>query len=158
MGKRSKMGGSAASVGVLFLCFVLTLSQSQGETEEKSGERGARIFYVTTTSSVTTINTNTFCYLATTVSFAVPTCAKKRRRSLKIINEHGGAAAKDILPSRSDIEPDTEIESSQGEQRQGKFVNYWITTTSTSFTATSTIASVACSPVGWTYNVCPGAT
>merc|ERR1712051_855819 len=153
MGKRSKMGGSVATVGVLFLCFALTLSEGEAQ------ERGARIFYVTTTSSVTTINTNTFCYLATTVSLAVPTCAKKRRRSLKIINDHGGSsAARDILPSRSDIEPDTEIESSQGEQRQGKFVNYWITTTSTSFTATSTIASVACSPIGWTYNVCPGAT
>merc|ERR1719232_2003708 len=129
------MRGNAVTCGVLFLCFVFTFGLE--EEQEKSEERGGRIFYVTTTSSVSTVSTATYCYVATTATLAIP-------------------------PSRSldDYEPENEIESSQGEERQGKFVNYWITTTftttSTSFTVTSSIASLICSPIGWTYNVCPG--
>merc|ERR1712122_403539 len=148
------------SLGVLFLCFVFTFGLE--EEQEKSEERGGRIFYVTTTSSVSTVSTATYCYVATTATLAIPTCLKKRRRSLKILADHLADGGEEILPSRSldDYEPENEIESSQGEERQGKFVNYWITTTftttSTSFTVTSSIASLICSPIGWTYNVCPG--
>merc|ERR1712158_272458 len=101
-------------------------------------------------------------FLCFVFTLAIPTCLKKRRRSLKILADHLADGGEEILPSRSleDYEPENEIESSQGEERQGKFVNYWITTTftttSTSFTVTSSIASLICSPIGWTYNVCPG--
>ena len=53
-------------------------------------------------------------------------------------------------------EPESEVETSRGE----RFVNYWITTTFTStttaFTATSSISAVTCTPNGWTYAQCPG--
>ena len=54
-----------------------------------------------------------------------------------------------------------DLESSVNEDavREGKFVNYWITTTltrsTTVYTGTSTLASILCTPVGWPYANCP---
>merc|ERR1712011_62600 len=80
---RGKMRGNAVTCGVLFLCFVFTFGLE--EEQEKSEERGGRIFYVTTTSSVSTVSTATYCYVATTATLAIPTCLKKRRRSFPLV-------------------------------------------------------------------------
>ena len=46
------------------------------------------------------------------------------------------------------------------DEREAKFLNYWMTTTIistfTSFTATSSLASLACTPIGYTGAGCPG--
>ena len=56
---------------------------------------------------------------------------------------------------------DLDIESSikdQEPKREGKFLVYWLTTTTTStstaYTATSTIASLQCTPAGFPYAAC----
>ena len=58
--------------------------------------------------------------------------------------------------------PDRSLQSGMDDStqtdRQGKFLLYWITTTTTStttsFTATSTIGSLACTPAGFTNALC----
>ena len=46
--------------------------------------------------------------------------------------------------------------------RDGKFLNYFMTVTSyltnTQYSATSTLASLYCTPPGWTMDRCPGGT
>merc|ERR1711894_850129 len=110
--------------------------------------RKPKLFFVSSSSTVTTIQTSTFCYV--TASPAAPTglttCRKKRRSILK--------EADDFLPEfepepskTSDVEPSMDESVSE---RQGKFLLYWLTTTSTStatsFTKTQTIQSVYCTP------------
>ena len=48
--------------------------------------------------------------------------------------------------------------SERAEDREGRFLLYWMTTTSTStstsYTATSTMATLECTPNGFTLNAC----
>ena len=71
----------------------------------------------------------------------------------------------DIEPSRQQV-PEEEFKRIEeqieaGEEssgREGRFLLYWLTTTTTStttsFTATSSIGSVVCTPAGYTNSVC----
>ena len=65
----------------------------------------------------------------------------------------------EISPSVSDIDSSQE----DMEERHGRQLNYWLTTTSTnlyttttSYTATSTLNSLFCTPIGFANNNCPG--
>ena len=146
--------------------------QERGEKEkvERKGFlishcRGGKIFYVTTTSSISTVSTATYCWVQETMSFAPLTCGKKKRkkRAVKVIADKSGEdldiQPSSILPEEDNREPESEVMSSQGEDRKGKFVNYWITTTftstTTSYTSTLSIATIECTPNGWTYVQCP---
>ena len=67
------------------------------------------------------------------------------------------AKADDVIEELSEI---AEVSSSKHiDSREEKFLNYWMTTTVTwtytSYTATSSIASVYCTPASWTDNNCP---
>merc|ERR1712012_936374 len=121
--------------------------------EEAGKKREERLFYVTTTSSTSTLSTATFCYQSTNAALA--TCGKRRRRSNVL--ESYSPTAEEIKPHR--IGEDFDIESSIKDQtpsREGKFLVYWLTTTSTStaYTATSTIASLGCTPSGFPLSAC----
>merc|ERR1712227_810887 len=156
MGERTKMRDFVVTAGLLFLFFTFTLSEESGD----AGKRGGKIFYVTTTSSISTVSTATYCWVQETMSFAPLTCGKKKRkkRAVKVIADKSGEdldiQPSSILPEEDNREPESEIMSSQGEDRKGKFVNYWITTTFTS-TTTLSIATIECTPNGWTYVQCP---
>merc|ERR1712019_152850 len=102
-------------------------------------------FFVSTSSTTTTISTASVCYISST---ALAACSGRKRRSIL----YDGAQL-----DQSDVEPSqlTEgVRSSKelGSDRKGKFLLYWITTTSistsTSFTTTFTISSVVCTPSG----------
>ena len=60
----------------------------------------------------------------------------------------------------SEIADVTSGKEMEMDEREAKFLNYWMTTTVTwtytSFTATSTIGSVYCTPIGMTEIMCPG--
>merc|ERR1711994_1191454 len=142
MGKR-KMGGSIVSVWIFFCLFSSALSETQ--------ERAGRIFYVTTTTSVSTVNTVSFCHFLSVTDTAIVTCAARKRRMLRLNDQPSDPLSEEIRPSVSDIESSQE----DVEERHGRFVNYWITT---SFTSTGTIGSILCTPIGYTYNNCPGQT
>merc|ERR1712088_77690 len=143
MGRKRKMRGSLASIGI----FVCLLSSALGEAQERAG----RIFYVTTTTSVSTVNTVSFCHFLSVTDTAIVTCAARKRRMLRLNDQPSDAPSEEIRPSVSDIESSQE----DVEERHGRFVNYW-TTTTTSFTSTGTIGSILCTPIGYTYNNCPG--
>merc|ERR1719400_2953799 len=73
------------TAGLLFLFFTFTLSDESEDTERRAG----KIFYVTTTSSISTVSTATFCFVQETQSFAPLTCGKKKRkkRAVKVISD-----------------------------------------------------------------------
>merc|ERR1711997_380983 len=148
MGRKRKMRGSLASIGIFFCLLSSALSEAQ--------ERAGRIFYVTTTTSVSTVNTVSFCHFLSVTDTAIVTCAARKRRMLRLNDQPSDSPSEEIRPSVSDIEPSQE----DVEERHGRFVNYWITTTftstTTSFTSTGTIGSILCTPIGYTYNNCPG--
>ena len=58
---------------------------------------------------------------------------------------------------KMDVNENHDIE---GSERAARFVNYWMTitksTTITSFTLTSTFASIYCTPYGWKHGACQG--
>ena len=109
---------------------------------------------MTTTTSISTVNSVEFCYVLSAPATPLITCARRRRRMLS--EASSDVQTEDISPSASDIESSQE----DMEERHGRFVNYWITTTFTStktaYTATSTLKSIYCTPNGFTYNNCPG--
>merc|ERR1711997_509974 len=149
MGRMRKMRGSiAVSIGVFFCLFSSALSEAS--------ERAGRIFYVTTTTSLSTVNTISFCHMLSVTNTVMGTCAARKRRQFSFNDKPFNNPTEEISPSALDIE------SSQKDmdQRQGRFVNYWITTTftstTTSYTATSTLASIICTPVGYSFANCPG--
>ena len=89
------------------------------------------IFYVSTTTSISTVNT---CHLLSATNTQLRTCSSRKMKSFfndqpfVTLTEEIASTALDIEPSLTDVD-----------QRQGRFVNYWITTT---FTTTSSWATV----------------
>merc|ERR1711881_71254 len=120
----------------------------------------------------TTISTQTVCYVASSTAIQMLTCKKKKR---SILNSVMGETSEEIKPASSiksldrikdDIEEDNKDDVSQllsgleVSQKEGRFLNYWltttITTTFTTYTATSSLASLVCTPAGYTNDGCPG--
>merc|ERR1719210_642785 len=143
--------------GVLALISMLVLLQevSAQDTAEKAeaGKRDPKLFYVTTQSTTSTITTASFCY--TTNAALTAACKRKKKRALKHSQvEMEEEEASKILPS--DVQTWTDNEA--GEDRNAKFLVYWLTTTSTStsttYSTTSTLASLECTPSGFTLSVC----
>merc|ERR1712024_124244 len=149
MGRIRKMRGSiVVSIGVFFCLFSSGLSEGN--------DRAGRIFYVTTTTSLSTVNTVTFCHMLSATNTQLGTCSARKRKSFKFNDQPFASPTEEIAPSALDIEPSLK----DVDQRQGRFVNYWITTTftstTTSFTATSSLASIICTPIGYSFANCPG--
>merc|ERR1719382_1560907 len=124
----------------LLVVFFLAAAESA-----KQVERHPKLFFVSTSSTTTTISTASVCYVSST---ALASCSGRKRRAISF----DGAQL-----DQSDVEPSqlTEgVRSSKelGSDRKGKFLLYWITTTSistsTSFTTSFTISSVVCTPSG----------
>merc|ERR1711978_176019 len=135
----------------------------QAEVEVKES-RAPRLFYVSTTSSTTTIFTQTICYMSTAT--APVACGKRKKRFTDLDKQVSLDGA--IEPFRtSDLEGEEEEEAPEldtskdvDNKRDGKFLVYWLTTTSlstlTSFTRTVTIGSIKCTPSGYTNTLCNG--
>merc|ERR1711881_542145 len=135
--------------------------------------RAARLFFVSTTTS--TLSTTTVCYYTGT-SAITTTCSGKRKRAIFTNPETGKDSQLEIAPKgvereviaeveeefQAAAEEDVDdIESSQkdldeDEVRDAKFLLYWATTssTSTSYTSTSTIATINCTPASFTISEC----
>ena len=103
--------------------------------------RKPKLFYVSTSATTSTLTTASVCYVT---SGTPTTCTGRRRRSIKI----DGAQLADVKPSR-------EVQSSQKEasqDREGRFLLYWITTTSistsTSYTTTISVSAIECTTSG----------
>ena len=98
---------------------------------------------MTTTSSTSTFSTASLCYVMSAAATPLLTCKRRKRSSRKRsfdISEIAGdeevmpSSVSSALPREEDGLADEDIE---GGMRNGKFVNYWITTTVTSTTTGS---------------------
>merc|ERR1712172_478311 len=126
---------------VLAICLLCMGSLAAEKT--KSNGRSPKLFFVSSKSTTSTVSTTTLCYSSFTGVTA--SCGRKKRA---ILDEDLG------FSDQTNIEADSvheDIVSGMDEatssDRQGKFLLYWLTTTSTltSFTGTTTLI-VSCIP------------
>merc|ERR1739848_777174 len=135
------------SVSLLVVLSALAASAAGDEVARKP-----KLFFVSTSSTTTTLQTASLCYA--TSGTPTGTCTGRKRRSINI----EGVPLADVKPSQLN----QEVQSSQEDQldREGRFLLYWITTTSvstsTSFTtAVSISGKVICTTSGIVgVNVC----
>merc|ERR1711863_84648 len=143
MGERMKFTIRMNNISLL----VVLLTVAAGSAEDEVA-RKPKLFFVSTSATTTTLQTLSICYVS---SNTVTTCSGRKRRA---INMDGSLSLKDAAP--------VELEPSQREQaasapaidgsREGRFLLYWITTTSistsTSFTTTYSVSSALCTVPG----------
>merc|ERR1711983_290289 len=130
------------AVSLLVVLFAVAAS-AEGEVARKP-----KLFFVSTSATTTTLQTLSICFVS---SNSITTCTGRKRRA---INMDGGLSLEDAAS--------VEVEPSQREQdasapaidgsRDGRFLLYWITTTSispsTSFTTTYSVSSALCTAPG----------
>merc|ERR1711974_320619 len=122
-------------------------------------KRKPKLFYVSTTSTTTTLSAFSLCFMTTT-SFSSSACGKRKRRAAV-----AGPSDTDDLENL--LKPSMRIESEEdlpqglaksNVERNGKYLLYWMTTTSistlTTFTETRTIASLYCTPTSFKGTIC----
>ena len=114
-------------------------------------ERQPKLFFVSTSATTTTLQTASVCY--STSGAPTAACTGRRKRSINI----DGVPLADVKPSQLN----QEVQSSQDAKldREGRFLLYWITTTSistsTSFTTTISISGkIVCTASGSAVNIC----
>merc|ERR1719251_770322 len=105
----------------------------------KQVERHPKLFFVSTSSTTSTLMTGTECYVS---SGTLSTCPGRKRRSIL----YDGAQLDQLDVEPSQLTEGVRSSKELGSDRKGKFLLYWITTTSIS-TSTS-INSVLCTPSG----------
>merc|ERR1712241_301135 len=128
------------------LCVVLSVLAACAAGDEVA--RKPKLFYVSTSATTSTLNTASVCY----VTSGTPTaCTGRRRRAVNI----EGVPLADVKPSQLNqpSQLSQEVQSSENElknNREGRFLLYWITTTSistsTSYTVTVSISAALCTP------------
>ena len=150
---------------------------------EPKQSRTPKLFYVTTQSSTTTLTTQSLCWVSSSTALTIA-CGRKKRMinydpltgaqgeidpsklvtfqllaiTLFIFHFRFSAAASSV----DDLaENEIDIEGSKNKvnaSREGKFLVYWMTTTSittiTSYSATRTLASLICTPSGYGISQC----
>merc|ERR1719410_845563 len=131
---------------LLILSSFLFLQALAAESDsEHAANRKPRLFYVSTQVNTFTYTTNSVCVLSTTSALAACTKKKKRQMELDELND-------DIEPSEVSLDEEMPV------VRQPKFLQYWMTTTSTmtitTFSATSTMFSLQCTPSNFPLAVC----
>merc|ERR1719384_1620981 len=141
-------------------CSLCLCAEESDNKAEAGANRNGKIFYVSTTTSFSSVTTATYCYVPSAVATPLLTC-KKKRRSLW---QSALPAGKGIAPSSSRHSSDEDMpivedpnENIGSGVRDGKFANYWITTTVTTYSTTGTLGSIVCTPQGWPYSACSGA-
>merc|ERR1712055_1005105 len=88
--------------------------------------RKPRLFYVSTSSYITSISTASICFITSTTT--VITCSRKKRM-ITVDSE----TESEVQPSKSDVDTLQSYEENDNMEREGRFLVYWITTTSSSY-------------------------
>merc|ERR1712045_302694 len=154
------------------LSLVLTLALGAENKQPQASQRVKRQFFVSTTTSSTTLTTQSICYVKfQAASFmSVCTVSGRKKRSLNILQDKVEAHDEDIVASPVAREEDdaddvaekqnVDIESGEMLERNKRFLNYWLTitktTTLTSYTTTSSLGSIICTPYGQSFGPCAG--
>merc|ERR1712170_175041 len=151
----------------LSFCTIFASCQAQ-KLEQKSSLRKERLFFVSTSSTTSTIATTSICYVTETTG-TIATCGRKKKRSIDSLTEENEGKDQDLSPTRlydddkvdfeNNMEGEEMVESGMTDsKRQGKFLLYWATTTlsstTTSYTATSTLGSLNCTPTSYSISQC----
>merc|ERR1712011_60745 len=126
MGERMKFSTRMSSISLSIVLFGLAACAAGDEVARKP-----KLFYVSTSATTSTLNTASVCYVTSgTITTA---CTGRRRRSVNI----EAVPLADVKPSQ--LSPPSqlsqEVQSSEKEwknNRDGRFLLYWITTTSIS--------------------------
>jgi hypothetical protein len=160
---------------LFFVILLFSLNTNTFCDEAEPSTRQPKLIFVSSTTSTTTLSDSTVCYVASATT-AMLTCKKKKR---SILNNLMGEFPETISPATSvknfedgveNIKVDIEENNKDGitnlisgkelTEREGRFLNYWITTTITTtyttYTGTSSLASLICTPAGYTLDGCPG--
>merc|ERR1711993_70190 len=130
MGERMKFSTRMNSISLFIVLLGLAACAAGDEVARKP-----KLFYVSTSATTTTLNTASVCYVTSgTITTA---CTGRRRRSVNI----QAVPLADVKPSQlsQPFQLSQEVQSSEKEMknnREGRFLLYWITTTSIS-TSTS---------------------
>merc|ERR1712179_303896 len=106
--------------------------------------RKPRLFFVSTSATTSTLQTASICYVT---SASVGTCTGRKRRTISLDGmEPEGAVQPSTFKREVEGESVKQDEVSSNMNREGRFLLYWITTTSistsTSFTITYTVSSM----------------
>merc|ERR1711934_845862 len=114
--------------------------------------RKPKLFFVSTSATTATLRTASICYAT---SATVTTCTGRKRRTISLDGMEPEGA---VQPStfKREVEGESvkqdEVSSNVKGNREGRFLLYWITTTSistsTSFTITYSVSSALCTPAG----------
>merc|ERR1712154_663260 len=152
-------------MGIFLSCVLASLSAVELEdlADVRTGQsRQPKLFYVSSSSTTSSFSTGTVCYMATATGAV--TCGKRRKRSLIVsgITDAADGLIQPIDSQRVESDSDSNLESGAEDpttsERDGRFLLYWLTTSSTStttiYTGTSTLASLDCTPNGFTLNAC----
>ena len=112
--------------------------------------RKPKLFFVSTSATTSTLQTASICYVS---SATIATCTGRKRRTISLDGDQPENALQPSTLKRRDVKVDSEQEElSLNKNREGRFLLYWITTTSistsTSFTTTFTVSSALCTPAG----------
>merc|ERR1711976_167481 len=113
--------------GVLVICLLFITLTSGQDTKNKS-HRSPKLFFVSSKSTTSTVSTSSFCY--STIASTLSACGRKKKRA---ITDEVFDVADNIQAANVDNEAIVSgMEKPTSSKRQGKFLLYWLTTTSTS--------------------------
>ena len=146
--------------GIIFISCISFIFSAEEETAI-AGQRDAKFIYASTTTTSTTLTTSKLCFKLSFVTDTIVPCKKRRRSFSGMWDEEPRYTDEKISPTKLAIDDDLpSIESGVDELRKGKQFLYFMTVTKTntvtSYSATSTVASVACTPYEFTMDMCPG--
>ena len=115
----------------------------------KEMTRKPKLFFVSTSATTSTLQTASICYVS---SATIATCTGRKRRTISLDGVEPEGAVQPSMFKREVGSVQKETNSKVNERREGRFLLYWITTTSistsTSFTTTFTVSSALCTPAG----------
>merc|ERR1712083_82522 len=149
-----------------FAFFSVCLGSEVGISEN----RKAKLFFIATSSTTTTISTTTVCFRTSDTTMTTCTKRRRKRKILEPLWDEQDDVNFNIQPSvpvmknlEKSLENDHEDEVESGIEQPGdkripRFGLYWKTTTKTStytsYTSSSTIASLKCTPAGFVVSNC----
>ena len=115
----------------------------------KEMTRKPKLFFVSTSATTSTLQTASICYVS---SATIATCTGRKRRTISLDGVEPEGAVQPSMFKREVGSVQDETNSKANKRREGRFLLYWITTTSistsTSFTTTFTVSSALCTPAG----------
>merc|ERR1719278_2337166 len=114
------------------VCFLLFVAVSAEEVDRKP-----KVFFVSTSVTTSTLQTASICYVSST---SLTTCTGRKRRAIEMASADTSAELEPSHSGKHDTAPSVD------DSREGRFLLYWITTTSIS--TTFTVSSALCTHTG----------